>query len=187
MVAFESDAKARTTHRSGGTTTTKSLESHLMIDEKYLQAIADQVQAAVELLLLPVVRLVRLALPHLLASDQARIVLISSLAVREPTAHLALTNAVRPGVVGWAKALGREVGPQKITVNTIAPGMIETARLAERFQGKPRADEFDKIPLRRFGQAREVADVVCFLASDAASYVTCAVIPVDGGLTRSLL
>jgi 3-oxoacyl-[acyl-carrier protein] reductase len=112
---------------------------------------------------------------------------IESSSVREPIENLALSNAVRPGVVGWAKTLGREMGPKKITVNTIAPGRIETARLAETFQGKPRAEDMEKIPLRRFGQAREVADVVCFLASDAASYVTCAVIPVDGGLTRSLL
>ena len=65
--------------------------------------------------------------------------------------------------------------------------MPASGLLAERFQGKPRTDEFDRIPLRRFGQAHEVASVVCFLASDAASYVTTAVIPVDGGLTRSLL
>ena len=90
-------------------------------------------------------------------------------------------------MVGWAKTLAREVGPQKITVNTIAPGKIETARLAESFKGKSRSDDLEAIPLRRFGQPSEVAQVVCFLASDAASYVTGTVIPVDGGLTRSLL
>src|SRR5256885_16346928 len=100
---------------------------------------------------------------------------------------VARSIAIRPGVVGWAKTLAREVGPKKITVNSIAPGKIETERLAEAFKGKPRADDFEAIPLRRFGQPREVADVVCFLASDAASYVTGTLIPVDGGLTRSLL
>ena len=90
-------------------------------------------------------------------------------------------------MIGWAKTLSQELGPDGITVNSIAPGRIETARLAEAFQGKPRAEDMEKIPLRRFGQAREVAEVVRFLASDAASYVTCAVIPVDGGLTRGLL
>ena len=146
-----------------------------------------QVEDAVELLLLSAIRLTELCLPQLERSGHGRVINIESSSVREPIENLALSNAVRPGVIGWAKTVGREVGPKKITVNTIAPGMIETARLAERFQGKPRTDEFDKIPLRRFGEAREVADVVCFLASDAASYVTCAVIPVDGGLTRSLL
>jgi 3-oxoacyl-[acyl-carrier protein] reductase len=112
---------------------------------------------------------------------------IESSSVREPVDNLALSNAVRPGVVGWAKTLAREVGPKKITVNNIAPGKIETERLAEAFKGKPRAEDFEAIPLRRFGQPREVANVVCFLASDAASYVTGTLIPVDGGLTRSLL
>ena len=73
----------------------------------------------------------------------------------------------------------REIGPKQITVNTIAPGRIDTARLT--------VGDTESIPLKRFGQPREVADVVCFLASDAASYVTGTLIPVDGGLTRSLL
>jgi 3-oxoacyl-[acyl-carrier protein] reductase len=112
---------------------------------------------------------------------------IESSSVREPIDNLALSNAVRPGVIGWAKTLAREVGPKKITVNSIAPGKIETVRLAESYSGKPRAEDLEQIPLRRFGAPKEVAEVVCFLASEAAGYVTGAVIPVDGGLTRSLL
>ena len=147
----------------------------------------EQVESAVELLLLSAIRLTELCLPQLERSGRGRVINIESSTVREPMDNLALSNLVRPGVVGWAKSFGREVGPKKITINTIAPGRIETARLAEAFQGKPRAEDIEKIPLRRFGQAHEVAAVVCFLASDAASYVTNAVIPVDGGLTRSLL
>ena len=112
---------------------------------------------------------------------------ITSSSVREPIDNLALSNAVRPGVVGWAKTLAREVGPKKITVNSIAPGRIETERLAEVYAGQPRAEDLEAIPLRRFGAPREVAQVVCFLASDAAGYVTGTLIPVDGGLTRGLL
>ena len=147
----------------------------------------DQVESTVELLLLSAVRLTQLCLPQLERSGHGRIVNIESSSVREPIENLALSNAVRPGVVGWAKTLAREVGPKKITVNTIAPGRIETDRLAEAFHGRPRNDALEAIPLRRFGQPREVAHVVCFLASDAASYVTGTVIAVDGGLTRSLL
>jgi 3-oxoacyl-[acyl-carrier protein] reductase len=147
----------------------------------------EQVESAVELLLLSAIRLTTLCLPQLERSGRGRIVNIESSSVREPIENLALSNLVRPGVVGWAKTLAREVGPKKITVNTIAPGRIETERLAEVYKGKPRSEDLEAIPLRRFGQPREIGDVVCFLASDAASYVTGAVIPVDGGLTRSLL
>ena len=147
----------------------------------------EQVESTVDLLLLSAIRLTGLCLPQLERSGRGRVINIESSSVREPIENLALSNLVRPGVVGWAKTFAREVGEKKITVNTIAPGMIETARLAERFQGQPRSDDFERIPLRRFGEPREVANVVCFLASDAASYVTGTVIPVDGGMTRSLL
>ena len=78
-------------------------------------------------------------------------------------------------------------GAQGVRVNTIAPGRIDTPRLAQVYKGRSRAPALEQIPLRRFGDPKEIADVVCFLASDRASYVTGAVIPVDGGLTRSLL
>jgi 3-oxoacyl-[acyl-carrier protein] reductase len=147
----------------------------------------EQVEAAIELLLLSVIRLTRLCLPQLERSGHGRIVNIASSSVREPIDNLALSNTIRPGVIGWAKTMARELGPKKITVNSIAPGRIETERLAEVYAGKPRAEDLEEIPLRRFGSPREVADVVCFLASDRAGYVTGAVIAVDGGLTRSLL
>jgi 3-oxoacyl-[acyl-carrier protein] reductase len=145
------------------------------------------VEEAVELLLVSAVRLTNLCLPYLRESGRGRVVNIESSSVREPVDNLALSNAVRPGVIGWAKTLAREVGPDGITVNSIAPGRIETQRLAEVYPQGPTEADLEKIPLRRFGQPREVADVVCFLASERAGYVTGAVIPVDGGLTRSLL
>jgi 3-oxoacyl-[acyl-carrier protein] reductase len=149
---------------------------------------AEQVQAAVDLLLLPVVRLVKLALPHLLESSQGRIVLISSLAVREPTPHLALTNAVRPGVVGYMKSLANELGPNGITVNSVAPGRIATARMHELYGADgPPADEIARIPAGRLGEPRELGDLVAFLCSSRASYVSGTHIPVDGGLHRGLL
>jgi 3-oxoacyl-[acyl-carrier protein] reductase len=150
---------------------------------------AAAVESAVELLLLPVVRLTALCLPHLEASGRGRIVNIESSSVREPIDGLALSNAVRPAVIGWAKTLAREVGPKGITVNTIAPGRIDTDRLAALYaaDGRSREAEEQQIPLRRVGRPEEIARVACFLASDDASYVTGTVIPVDGGLTRALL
>jgi 3-oxoacyl-[acyl-carrier protein] reductase len=147
----------------------------------------EQVEQAIELLLLSAIRLTQLCLPQLERSGHGRVINIASSSVREPIDNLALSNTVRPGVIGWAKTVAREVGPKKITVNSIAPGRIETERLAEVYSGQPRAEDLEAIPLRRFGAPREIAQVVCFLASDAASYVTGTVIPVDGGLTRGLL
>jgi 3-oxoacyl-[acyl-carrier protein] reductase len=146
-------------------------------------------EQAVELLLLPVVRLTNLCLPHLEQSGRGRVVNIESSSVREPIDGLALSNSVRPGVVGWAKTLAREVAPKGITVNTIAPGRIDTDRLASVYSagGEARTRAEAQVPVGRFGTAAEIANVVCFLASDKASYVTGAVVPVDGGLTRSLL
>jgi len=147
----------------------------------------EQVEDAVELLLLSAIRLTTLCLPQLERSGRGRVINIESSSVREPIDNLALSNAVRPGVIGWAKTLAREVGEKKIPVNSIAPGRIETARQAEALAGKSRSEYLESIPLRRFGQPAEIGKVVAFLASDAAGYVTGAVIPVDGGLTRSLL
>ena len=146
------------------------------------------VESAVELLLLPVVRLTNLCLPHLEKSGRGRIVNIESSSVREPLDGLVLSNTVRPGVIGWAKTLAREVAEKGITINTIAPGRIDTERLAEGFSDDTaREQAAAQVPARRFGSPAEIANVVCFLASEQAGYVTGAVIPVDGGLTRSLL
>jgi 3-oxoacyl-[acyl-carrier protein] reductase len=147
----------------------------------------DALENALELLLLSVVRLTNLCLPQLERSGRGRIVNIVSGSVREPIPNVALSNIVRPGVIGWAKTLSREVGPRNITVNSIAPGRIETARLDELYAGRSRAEDQAEVPLGRFGRPREVADVVCFLASDRASYISGTLIPIDGGLSRFLL
>jgi 3-oxoacyl-[acyl-carrier protein] reductase len=147
----------------------------------------ESLEAAVALLLVSAVRLTNLCLPHLRRSPAGRVINIESSTVREPADNLALSNAVRPGVVGWAKTLSREVGVDGITINTIAPGRIDTERLAEVYPSGPTEADLLRIPLRRIGRPEEIADVVCFLASDRASYVTGTTIAVDGGLTRGLI
>ena len=151
-----------------------------------LDASDEQVEEAVGLLLLPPVRLVRLCLPALEASGHGRIIAITSSAVKEPIDNLALSNAVRPGLVGWLKTLSRELGPSGITVNAVAPGRIDTARVREVFPDGPTQADLEAIPLRRLGAPQEIGEVVCFLASDRASYVTGTTVAVDGGLLRGL-
>jgi 3-oxoacyl-[acyl-carrier protein] reductase len=146
----------------------------------------EALEEAVELLFAPVVRLVDLCLPHLVESEGGRILLFTSVAALEPSAHLALSNAVRPGVTGWAKTLSRELGPRGITVNCIAPGRIETARLEQLYPEGPSESDLQSIPVGRWGTPEEFGDVACFLASDRARYVTGTTVVVDGGLSRGL-
>ncbi|HEY8703909.1 MAG TPA: SDR family oxidoreductase [Gaiellaceae bacterium] len=146
----------------------------------------ESLEQALEVLFFPAVRLLQLCLPHLEASEGGRMVAITSLAAKEPTDHLALSNAIRPGLTGWLKTLARELGPKGITVNCVAPGRIATARLDELYPAGPSEADLAEIPLRRWGEPREFGDVVCFLASDRARYVTGQTVVVDGGMQRAL-
>jgi 3-oxoacyl-[acyl-carrier protein] reductase len=147
---------------------------------------AEQVEGAVQLLLVSIVRLTGLCLPHLERSSGGRIVNVTSTTVREPIDNLALSNVVRPGVVGWAKSLARELGPKGITVNCVAPGRIDTDRIREVYPDGPSEADLATIPLRRLGTTQEIGDVVAFLCSERASYVSGTVVLVDGALTRGL-
>jgi 3-oxoacyl-[acyl-carrier protein] reductase len=148
---------------------------------------AETLEQAFELLFVPAVRLVQLCLPHLEQSEGGRILVLTSSTVKEPTDNLALSNAIRPGVTGWAKSLARELGPRGITVNCVAPGRIATARLDQLYPQGPTEADMTAIPLGRWGTPQEFGDVVCFLASERARYVNGVTLAVDGGLIRSLL
>ncbi len=151
-----------------------------------LEQTPESMEHAVRLLLLPAVHLVQLCRPHLERSPAGRIVAITSLAAKEPTAHLALSNSVRPGLTGYLKTVARELGPLGITVNCVAPGRIATPRLSYLYPDGPTDDALEEIPLRRWGEPREFGDVVAFLASDRARYVTGTTVVVDGGMSQFL-
>jgi 3-oxoacyl-[acyl-carrier protein] reductase len=152
----------------------------------------DAWQDGYELSVLSAIRLTRNALPALRKSGRGRVVNITSSTVKELADSLLLANALRPGVVGWAKHLSREEGPNGITVNCIAPGYIDTDRLkylyslADDPEASRRADAA-AIPARRFGEAEEVGATVAFLCSRRADYISGITVLVDGGLARGLL
>jgi len=148
---------------------------------------------AFELSLLSVVRLVREVLPSMRERRWGRIVTIQSTSVKQPIDGLDLSNGVRPGVAGLTKTLAADLGRDNILVNTVCPGRILTDRLlaGARQAGLSReeylAKASDDIPLGRVGTPEEFANVVVFLASEKASYVTGVALQVDGGLVRGLL
>jgi 3-oxoacyl-[acyl-carrier protein] reductase len=156
------------------------------------ESTADEAWAdAFELSLRSVVRLTRLALPHLRRSGRGRVVNITSWSVREPIPNLILSNAIRPGVIGWAKSLAHEVGRDGITVNTIAPGKVATGRMRELWESRPdpaaaEAEDIAAIPVGRMGEPAEIAAAVAFLCSERAGYISGVVLPVDGGALRGV-
>jgi 3-oxoacyl-[acyl-carrier protein] reductase len=154
-------------------------------------------QAALEQNLLSVVRTVREALPHLRRAGGGRIVNITSVAVKEPVDRLILSNSARLGVVGLAKTLSKELGPDNILVNNVCPGFTLTDRLREVWGARARAEgrpvdevieeEAQRIPVRRVGQPEDVAALVVFLASGPARQITGTTIQVDGGSTAAVM
>lgn len=148
---------------------------------------------AFEVSVLSVVRLIREVLPSMRQRKWGRILTIQSVSVKQPVDGLLLSNAVRPGVAGLVKTLSPELGKDNITINVVLPGRIMTDRFLEgaKRSGLP-AEEYVRrsvtdVPLGRIGTPEEFANVVVFLASERASYVTGVALQVDGGVVRGIV
>ena len=126
--------------------------------------------------------LVRLALPHLRESDAARIVNVASTEAIVATAGMSAYDAAKAGVTGLTRSLAVELGREAITVNCICPGPINTGMTANIPDDAKEAYARRRVPLRRYGEPEEVAQMTLNLCLPASSYVNGAVIPVDGGM-----
>ncbi len=126
-------------------------------------------------------------LPGMRERGWGRIVNVGSTSTREPLPGLNLSNAHRMAAVGFLETLAREVAADGVTVNTIATGRFATDRLADASGSLAGAEEAarSEVPAARLGRPEEYGDLVAFLCSDRAAYVTGTVIPIDGGLLRS--
>ncbi|MFN3939881.1 MAG: SDR family oxidoreductase [Chitinophagales bacterium] len=140
--------------------------------------------------------LASLLIPGMQKSGYGRIINIISTSVKQPLPNLGVSNTIRAAVASWAKTLAGELGQYNITVNNVLPGATKTERLRSIIAGKSlktgltentiEAEMQSEIPMKRFGEASEIANAIAFLASPAASYINGINLPVDGGRTACL-
>jgi 3-oxoacyl-[acyl-carrier protein] reductase len=126
-------------------------------------------------------RVVKRANRGMLRAKKGRVVLISSVVGLSGGAGQANYAASKAGLIGFARSLARELGSRNITFNVVTPGFVDTD-MTRALTDEQRTEIVAQVPMGRYGQAEEIASTVRFLASDDASYITGAVIPVDGGL-----
>jgi 3-oxoacyl-[acyl-carrier protein] reductase len=147
-------------------------------------------------MVLSVIAITDRVLPNMRARHWGRVITSTSSGVVMPIPNLGISNALRLSLVGWSKTLSREVGKDGITANIILPGRIATGRIQFLDEAKAKregrsvdevaAESTAAIPLGRYGKPEEYADVVAFLSSERAAYLTGSVIRVDGGLISSI-
>ena len=141
------------------------------------------------------IRLSRAMIPKMKENGWGRIINISSVSVKTPVNGLFLSNSLRMGVLGWAKALADEVAAHGITVNTVCPGYTRTERVEAILESQSSSSGLskeeiektiaDNIPMKRVGEAEDLAGLITFLASEKANYMTGLAVQVDGGSART--
>lgn len=162
----------------------------------FLNFSLEQWQRALELNLLSTINLTREVIPYMQSQKWGRIINITSVAVKQPIEGLILSNTSRAGVIGFAKSISNEFARDNILVNNVCPGRILTDRIMHLAQerakrGNGNAEEImnswgKDIPLGRIGKPKEFADLVVFLSSERASYITGVTIQVDGGIVKGI-
>lgn len=160
-----------------------------MDEEKWMQA--------VQLTLMSVVRLCRAVIPSMQRNKYGRIITMTSVSAKQPLDNLLLSNTLRPAVIGLTKSLANELGRDNILVNAVCPGYIMTDRVSELMQSSAQktgrdvdtliAEKTALMPVGRIGQPEELANLVAFLASEKASYITGATLTADGGFNKALM
>ena len=163
----------------------------------YFEGLDDSAwESAFRVTLMSAVRTTRAVLPHMRPQKWGRIVNIASYSIKQPIGELLLSNSIRLAALGWAKTIAGQLAPDGILVNTVCPGWTATERLREvvnarAAQAGASPDEIASriatgIPLGRFGTPEEVANLIVFLGSERASYLTGTAIQVDGGVVQSV-
>ncbi len=164
--------------------------------KNFLSITTDEWRKAEDLNFMSVVHLAKAVIPHMQRHRWGRIITITSISVKQPIAELIMSNSVRAAVVGLVKSLSNEFGKDGILVNNVAPGYTATERLQELAGVRALAAGTTpqaicenwavEIPVKRLADPKEIADVIVWLSSERASYITGQTILVDGGIYRGL-
>ena len=161
-----------------------------------LEKSIDDYQSAFDLLFKCAVKTSLLALTNMRDKKWGRIINVASISVKEPLNYLVLSNSMRSALVTWSKTLSVDIAKFNITINNVLTGYFNTERLKQLNSKKAEKlginiskieDKIkDTIPMKRFGNPEEYANLVCFLASEKSDYITGINIPIDGGFLKSL-
>jgi 3-oxoacyl-[acyl-carrier protein] reductase len=157
----------------------------------------EAVERGFRLTLLSAITMIKTAIPYMKQNAWGRIVNIVSVTVKQPEVTLLMSNTMRSALVGFSKSISMELARDNILINNVAPGYTRTERLTElagdlaKRRNSTASDVFKEwerhIPMGRLGDPAELANVITFLASEAASYVTGVTIQVDGGFIKGIM